>query len=63
MEFLKNNLGFVIGLIIGALIVLFNFAYVFVNLAVMFGCAFLGKYVQKNKQTVKTALKNFIDKI
>lgn len=63
MEFLKNNLGFIIGLIIGALIVLFNFAYVFINLAVMFGFAYIGMYVQKNKQNVKTVLKNFIDKI
>ena len=61
--FFKRNLGFLIGLIIGAVVVLCKFTYFFVNLAVMFAFAFLGLYVQRNKLKVKNTLKNIIDKM
>ncbi len=63
VEFFKNNLGFLIGLIIGALIVLLRFTYFFINLAFIILFGFLGRYVQKNKNKVKETLKNLIDKI
>lgn len=63
VEFFKNNLGFLIGLLVGIIIVIGKVTYVIVNLAIMIGCAILGMYIQKNKQSVKTTLKNIIDKM
>ena len=60
---LKNNLGFLIGLIIGALVVIFWNPIVILNIAVMVSFAFAGAYVQRNKAAVKNTLKNIIDKL
>ena len=61
LEFFGRNLGFIIGLIIGVIVVICEFTYFFVNLAVMIGFGFLGMYVQRNKSKVKETLKNIID--
>ena len=63
VEFFKRNLGFFIGLIIGAIVVVLGFAYVFVNFAVMFAFAFFGTYIQRNRLKVKNFLQNLVDKI
>ena len=63
LEFFGRNLGFIIGLIIGVIVVICEFTYLFVNLAVMIGFGFLGMYVQRNKSKVKETLKNIIDKM
>ena len=63
LEFIGRNLGFIIGLIIGVIVVICEFTYFFVNLAVMIGFGFLGMYVQRNKSKVKETLKNIIDKM
>ena len=63
LEFFGTNLGFIIGLIIGVIVVICEFTYFFVNLAVMIGFGFLGMYVQRNKSKVKETLKNIIDKM
>lgn len=63
LEFFKRNLGFIIGLAIGILVVICKIAYIFVNLLVMIGFGFLGMYVQRNKLKVKETLKNIIDKM
>lgn len=63
LEFFSRNLGFIIGLIIGVIVVICKFTYFFVNLAVMIGFGFLGMYVQRNKSKVKETLKNIIDKM
>lgn len=63
LTFFSRNLGFIIGLVIGIIIVICGIGYVFVNLAIMLGFAFLGAFVQKNKSRVKETLKNIIDKM
>lgn len=63
VEFFKNNIGFIIGLLIGCLVVVLGIGYFFVNLAIMLAFALLGAYVQKNKPKVKATLKNIIDKM
>lgn len=63
IEFLKMNLGLLIGLIVGALIVLFGWVRFFVNLAIMFSFGFLGVYVQRNKSKVKSVFTNLLKNI
>ena len=63
IEFIKSNLGFIIGLLIGILVVILRIGYFFVNLAIMIAFGLLGAYVQKNKLKVKAVLQNLIDKI
>lgn len=61
-EFLKNNLGFVVGVIIGILVVLFRLTDFIINIVIVISFGFLCEYIQKNKPKVKTKLKNLIDK-
>ena len=63
IEFFKNNLGFIIGLLIGILVVVLKIGYFFVNLTIMIAFGLLGAYVQRNKPKVKATLKNIIDKM
>ena len=63
VEFIKRNLGAIIGLVIGIIFVLCGLSYFVVNLAVMIGFAYLGRLFQYNKETVKEKLKSWIDKI
>ena len=62
-EFLKKNLGFIIGLVIGIILVICGLAYFVLNLAVMIGFGFIGRYIQNNKDKVKVTLKAWIDKM
>ncbi len=62
-EVLKNNLGFIIGLVFGIICVICGLSYFVLNLAVMIGFGVLGKYIQKNKVKVKETLKAWIDKM
>lgn len=61
-EFFKNNLGFVVGVIIGILVILFKLTDFIINIIIVLAFGFLCEYVQKNKPKVKTKLKNLIDK-
>lgn len=63
MRFIKSNLGFIIGLLIGILVIFLKIAYFFVNLAIMISFGLLGAYVQKNKLKVKAVLQNLIDRM
>ena len=63
VEFLKRNIGAIIGVLIGIIFVICGLSYFILNLAIMIGFGFFGKYFQKNKETIKEKLKNWIDKI
>jgi len=63
IESLKNNLGLIVGVIIGCLVIVLGLGYIFINILILLAFGALGNYVQKNKQKVKTTLKNMIDKI
>ena len=62
-EFLKNNLGFIIGVLIGIIAIMLNITEFIINLIIVFAFGFLCEYIQRNKSKVKTTLKNLIDKI
>lgn len=61
-EFLSNNLGFVVGVVIGLLAIVFKITDFIINLIIVLAFGFLCEYIQKNKAKVKTTLKNLIDK-
>ncbi len=63
VNFFKNNGGFLIGLLIGVIVVFCRIAYFVLDVAIMLAFGFLGMYIQRNKTKVKTTLKNMIDKI
>ena len=62
-ENLKNHIGFLIGLIVGVVLVICGLSIFALNVAVMIGLALLGNYIQKNKDKVKETLKTWIDKM
>lgn len=61
-EFSDKYLGIIIGIIIAILIIAFGLIYVFECIALIVVAAWLGKYIQSNKEVVKEKLKNLIDK-
>ena len=63
VEGLKDNLGFLVGLIIGVIFVICGLSYFVLNVFVMIGFGLMGRYFQKNKAKVKETLKAWIDKM
>ncbi|MBO5143320.1 MAG: DUF2273 domain-containing protein [Clostridia bacterium] len=61
-EFLDKYLGMIIGIIIAVLAIAFGFVYVVECVAIIVFAAWLGKYIQENKESVKEKLKSLIDK-
>ncbi len=62
MDFIVKYKGAIIGGSIAVLLVCTGLFKLLVALIVIAGGILLGNYVQKNKDTVKETLKNFIDK-
>lgn len=61
--FLTEYRGAIIGAIIAILIIVTGLDRLILAAVVICICAFLGNYVQRNKQDVKEKLKNFIDRM
>ena len=65
--FWKKYGGAVVGVIVGILLSIFiiftNFYKALLALALIFVCAWLGNYIQRNKESVKEKTKRFIDKL
>ena len=61
-EFLDKYLGMIIGIIIAVLAIAFGFVYVVECVAIIVFAAWLGKYIQENKESLKEKLKSLIDK-
>lgn len=61
-EFTEKYLGMIIGILVALLFIALNLVDIFVKIAVIVGGAWLGKYIQTNKEVVKEKLKTFIDK-
>ena len=55
--------GAIIGIIIAILILITRLHDLILAIVILVLGAFIGNYVQQNKDFVKTKLKNFIDKI
>lgn len=62
-EFVKQYRGAIIGIIIAILILITRLHDLILAIVVLVMGAFIGNYVQQNKDFVKTKLKNFIDKM
>lgn len=62
VEFMKKYIGFMIGVIIGIIVVACGLGRFMLMLGLVLGFGFLGMYIQKNKSSVKVALKNLIEK-
>lgn len=62
-EFWNQYKGAMIGIIIAILILITRLHDLILAIVVLVLGAFIGNYVQQNKDFVKTKLKNFIDKM
>lgn len=63
IEFFKNNLGLLIGLLIGSLVVLLKWSIFFINAAVIVLFGIIGLYLQRNKTKVKSIFTNLLKNI
>lgn len=61
-NFIEEFGGFIIGALIGTLLVLCNVVDVIITILIIVGFGFLGTYIQRNKSKVKEVLKNLIEK-
>lgn len=62
-EFWNQYKGAIIGIIVAILILITRLHDLILAIVVLVLGAFIGNYVQQNKDFVKTKLKNFIDKM
>ena len=62
-DFWNSYKGAIIGVIIAVLILITRLHDLILAIAIIGVCAFIGNYVQQNKEDVKTKLKSFIDKM
>lgn len=62
-DFWNQYKGAIIGVVIAILILITRLHDLILAIVVLFLGAFIGNYVQQNKDFVKTKLKNFIDKM
>ena len=62
-EFWNNYKGAIIGVVIAILIIATGLHNLILVIAVLLLGAFIGNYIQQNKEEVKTKLKGFIDKM
>lgn len=62
-NFFAKNLGAIIGVIVGLILACTNLYRVVLTILAVIGGAYLGKYIQYNKDSLKEKTKNFIDKL
>ena len=62
-EFLSKYLGAILGVIVAILILCTRLYELMIGIVLILMGAFVGNYVQKNKDEVKIKLKNFIDRL
>ena len=62
-DFWSQYKGAIIGIIVAILILITRLHDLILAIVVLFLGAFVGNYVQQNKDFVKSKLKNFIDKM
>lgn len=61
-NFIQEFGGFIIGALIGTLLVLCKAVDIIITILIIIGFGFVGTYVQRNKNKVKEVLKNLIEK-
>ena len=62
-EFMDKYAGALIGVIVAILLIAFGLIYAVECFLIVAAFAWLGNYIQKNKETVKEKLKKSIDKM
>ena len=62
-KFIVQYRGAIIGIIIAIIILATRLYALIVGILLILAGAFIGNYVQQNKDDVKTKLKNFIDRM
>ncbi len=62
-NFWLKNLGAIIGIIIGAILACTKLYRVVIIIMAVIGGAYIGKYIQYNKEEAKDKMKKFIDKL
>lgn len=62
-NFFAKNLGAIIGIIVGLILACTSLYRVVLTILAIIGGAYLGKYIQYNKESLKEKTKNFIDKL
>ena len=62
-EFLSKYLGAIIGVIVAILILCTKLYELMIGIVLILMGAFVGNYVQRNKDEVKIKLKDFIDRL
>lgn len=61
-DFWNSYKGAILGVVLAVLIIFTNLYKLIVAIILIFLGAFVGNYIQQNKQIVKDRLKNFIDR-
>lgn len=62
-KFMSQYGGMIIGIIVAILLLITRFYELIIAIILIAVCGYAGFYFQHNKENVKTALKNFIDKL
>jgi hypothetical protein len=62
-EFVDKYAGLTLGIIIALIIIALKLVYAVQCIVLVIAFAWFGKYLQKNKTSVKEKLKTFIDKL
>ena len=62
-KFIMQYRGAIIGVIVAILLLATRLYMLIIGILLILVGAFVGNYVQQNKEDVKTKLKNFIDKM
>ena len=62
-KFIGQYMGAIIGVIVAIVLLATRLYSIIIGVLVILAGAFIGNYVQQNKDDVKTKLKNFIDKM
>ncbi len=62
-KFVTKYMGAIIGVVVAILILATRMYILIIWISVIVAGAFLGNYVQRNREEVKTKLRNLIDKM
>ena len=62
-DFWNRNKGIIIGVTIAVILLITGLQQLIIGLVLIIACGFIGNYIYKNKDDVKTKTKKFIDKL
>ena len=62
-EFWNRNKGIILGVAISVILLITGLQQLIIGLVLIIACGFIGNYIYKNKDDVKTKTKKFIDKL